>query len=156
MRRLTALCEDPARAQKVIEALIELGVSTEDVSVLVSRHGAVEEAPLRHITRVPQRAAAGGAIGAAFGAGLVAIGFLPGVFAMGPAIAALQGIVGGVAAGSLAGALSGLGWWKTEADVPKDLLANDAVLVGVPISEERASAAIAAAESAGAARVYLA
>jgi len=156
MRRLTALCDDQPCAQKVIDALLELGVSTEDVSVLVSRRGEVEQAPLRHTTKVPQRAAAGGAIGAAFGASLVAIGFLPGVFVMGPAIAALQGIVGGVAAGTLAGALSGLGWWKAEADVPKNLLANDAVLVGVPISEERASAAIAAAESAGAARVYLA
>jgi len=156
MRRLTALCEDPAQAQKVIDALLEFGVAVEDVSVLVSRRGAVEEAPIRHTTRVPQRAAAGGAIGAAFGVGLVAVGFLPGVFAMGPAIAALQGMVGGVAAGTLAGALSGLGWWKTEADVPKDLLANDGMLVGVPISEERASAAMAAAEKAGAARLYLA
>jgi hypothetical protein len=155
VRRLTALCEDKAGAQRVIDALLTLGIAAEDVSVLVTSHGEVAEAPVEHRTFVPQTTLVGTTLGGALGLGLVAIGWLPGVFALGPAAAALQGLAGGVAAGSLVGALAGLGWWKVEAEVPKELHEADGVLVGVPISEERAEQAVAAAEGAGAVRVYV-
>lgn len=154
MRRLTAVTQGKQGAQRVVDALIALGVALGDVSMLVVSHGAVDEAEVEHTTLVPQGAVLGSVVGGAVGVGLVAVGWLPGVFAMGPVLAALQ-VGGGAAGGSLLGALAGLSWWKVEANVPTDLLAADGVLVGVPISDERAELASRAVTSAGALRVYV-
>ena len=142
-------------AQRVVDALIGIGIAHDDVSMLVKSNGSVEEAGVEHATLVPQGAVLGSMVGGAVGVGLVAIGWLPGVFALGPVLAALQGLGAGAAGGSVLGALAGLSWWKVEANVPTDLLDADSVLVGVPISDERAELASRAVKSAGALRVYV-
>jgi hypothetical protein len=156
VKRLTVLTVDKEGAQRVVDALLSLGVASDDVSLLVvSRAGDVVAGQVKHQTGVPKGTLVGTALGGIAGVGLVAIGWLPGVFALGPAVAALQGLAGGAAAGTLVGALAGLGWWKIEADVPAELRDTDGVLVGVPISEERAEQAAQVAREAGAKRVYV-
>jgi hypothetical protein len=152
VKRVTALSDRKENAQRVVEAWIDLGVAMEDISILVVSRGEVEEesgVDQRHY--VPE----GAALGALTGVGLVAIGWLPGVLAFGPALAALQGLAGGAAAGGVAGAYGGLGWWKAEADIPRELLEQDGLVIGAPFSEERAESAARAAEAAGARRVYV-
>jgi hypothetical protein len=155
MKRLTALCPDVETSQRVIAALHQMGVAESDVSVLVVDHGSVVSADVEHKSLVAEGATIGAATGAAVGLGLVALGGLPGLFAAGPVLAVLQGLGGGASSGFILGALAGLGWWKSEADIPTELLENDGVLVGIPISEERESEAREAAARAGAARVYV-
>jgi len=155
LKRITALCEDTHSAQRVVSALLELGIAERDVSILLIDRGRMHQTELEHKTLVPQGAAVGGAAGAAVGLGLVAVGGIPGLFAAGPVLAALQGLSGGAAAGFLVGSLAGLAWWKSEADVPPELLDASGVLVGVPISAERIDAAAETLKAAGAKRIYV-
>jgi hypothetical protein len=155
VKRITALCADAQESQRVISALLELGIAENDVSILVADKEGVRETDLAHKSLVPQGAAIGTATGAAFGIGLVAVGGIPGLFAAGPALAILQGLGGGAAAGFITGALAGLSWWKSEADIPKELTDAGGVIVGVPISEDRIDAAIRALHAVGATRIYV-
>jgi hypothetical protein len=156
VKRVTALCDERQTAERVVQAWIDLPVTPEDISVLVVRRGELEDGEVRRRHYVPEGMAIGGALGAVAGVGLVAIGWLPGVFVFGPALAALQGLAGGAAAGTIAGAYGGLGWWKTEADIPKELLETaDGIVVGAPISPERAELAERAARDAGARGVFV-
>lgn len=156
MKQVTAICSDRDAAQQAVEALVDAGVASEDVSVLVVDHGEVREAPMQHKTLVPQGAAAGSATGAALGLVFVAVGWLPGLLAVGPALAALQGVASGAAAGTLMGALAGLGWWKSEADIPAAEIESGGILVGASIADERVGSIVAALESAGARRIDVA
>lgn len=156
VKRLTAFCEDKEHAQHVIDSLIGLGVAYEDVSLLVVSRNTTDQATVEHTTGVPRAAAVGSALGGAIGVGLAAVGWLPGVLAAGPVLTMLQGLAGGAAAGSLVSALAGLGWWKAEVDVPKELVGAEGILVGVPISAERAEEVARVARSAGALRVHVA
>jgi hypothetical protein len=155
LRRITALCETSEGAQRIVASLLEMGIAERDVSVILIDRGEMHEADLEHKTRVPQGAAIGGATGAAVGLGLVAVGGVPGLFAAGPVLAALQGLSGGAAAGFLAGTLAGLAWWRSEVDVPPELANANGVLVGVPISAERIEKATETLKAAGAKRVYV-
>jgi hypothetical protein len=155
LKRITALCEDTQSAQRVVASLLELGIAERDVSVILVDRGEVHEADVEHKTRVSQGAAVGGATGAVVGLGLVAIGGVPGLFAAGPVLAALQGLGGGAAAGFLAGTLAGLAWWRSEVDVPAELANASGVVVGVPISAERIEKAEETLKAAGAKRIYV-
>ena len=95
MRRLTAICEDAARAQTAIRVLLDGGIAERDISVLLIDHGELRETDVEHKTLVPHGAILGSATGAAVGIGLVAVGGIPGLFAAGPVLAALQGLSGG-------------------------------------------------------------
>lgn len=156
MKQVTAICSEREAAQKAIEALVDAGVASEDVSVLVVDDGEVSEAPMQHKTLVPQGAAAGSAAGAVVGLASVAAGWLPGLLAVGPALAALQGLASGAAAGTLMGALAGLGWWKSEADIPAEEIESGGILVGASIADERVGPILDALKSAGARRIDVA
>jgi hypothetical protein len=155
VKRITALCADQPESQRVITALLELGIAENDISILVADEDGVRETDLEHKTLVPHGAAIGTATGAALGIGLVAVGGFPGLFAAGPALAILQGLGGGAAAGFITGALAGLSWWKSEADIPKELTEAGGVIVGAPISEDRSDAAVLALQAVGATRIYM-
>ena len=155
MRRITALCQDPPHAQRAIAALLEAGIAERDVSVLVVDRGEIREADVEHKTLVPHGAVLGSAAGAAVGLTLVAVGGIPGLFAAGPVLAVLQGLSGGTAAGFLLGALAGLAWWKSEADIPRELLDASGVVVGVPVAAERVDQIVEALKSADVARVHV-
>lgn len=156
MKQMTAMCPDRASADNAIQALIDAGVGSEDVSVLVVEDGDLREAPMQHRTLVPQGAAVGSAAGAAIGVALVGVGWIPGVLAIGPVLAALQGLASGAAVGTLMGALAGLGWWKSEADIPADELRAGGVLVGVSIADDRVGELLDVLKSAGARRIDVA
>ena len=149
MRRLSTLCADAAEAQKVVTAFLELGIAESDISILLIDEDGLREADHEHKTLVPHGAAIGTATGEVFGLGLVAIGGIPGLFAVGPALAVLQGLGGGAAAGFITGALAGLSWWKSEAEIPAGLTEEGGVVVGVPFSANRVDAAVLALETIG-------
>jgi hypothetical protein len=153
MKQVTAIYKAREEAQLAIDALVDAGVASDDVSVLVVEGGELHEVAMQHKTLVPEGAAAGSAAGAAVGLALVAVGWLPGLLAVGPALAALQGIAGGAAAGTLVGALAGLGWWKSEADIPREEIESGGILGGAAITEERVGTILDALKSAGARRV---
>jgi len=157
VRRLTTLCADAAEAQEVVTAFLELGIAEGDISILLLDEDGLREADLEHKTLVPHGAAIGTATGAIFGLGLVAVGGIPGLFAAGPALAVLQGLGGGAAAGFITGALAGLSWWKSEAEIPASLTEEGGVIIGVPLSADRIDAAVLVLETIGipAQRVYV-
>jgi hypothetical protein len=156
LKRITALCDDMEHAQHVVDALLEFGIEQRDMSVLVvGEDHELRGTRVEHRTAVPQGAVAGTATGATIGLALVAVGGVPGLLAAGPVLAALQGLTGGAAAGFLLGTLAGLGWWKSEAEIPPDVLEPGAVLVGVPVSDERVDRALEVIKSAGAEQVYV-
>ena len=155
MKRITAFCADIPQAQKTVAALLEAGTAERDVDILLIHHDEIREVDIEHKTLVPHGAALGGAAGAAVGLGLVAVGGIPGLFAAGPVLAILQGVSGGAAAGFLLGALGGLAWWKSEADVPADLLEMDAILVGVPVSDDRLEHLAGVLEAVGVERIHV-
>jgi hypothetical protein len=155
VRRVTALCQDTDHAQRAIAALLEAGVADRDISVLVVDRGRILETEVDRKTAIPQGAALGTAAGAAVGVGLVAVGGIPGLFAAGPVLALLQGLSGGAAAGFLTGTLAGLAWWKTEADIPRELLDASGVVVGVPVAADRVEAIAEALRSAGVERIHV-
>ncbi|RIL01786.1 MAG: hypothetical protein DCC71_17200 [Proteobacteria bacterium] len=151
---MTALCKSAESANDAIEALVEASFPSDDISVLMLEPGKVTPVHVEQKTGVPAGAAVGGALGTL--AGLTAIAAFPGLLAAGPVIGLLQaaGVVGtGAGAGSLYGAYGGLGWWKTEADIPARELEEGAILVGVAVPDERCERAVRALERAGALRV---
>jgi hypothetical protein len=153
VKQVTALCEEREAAKTLVDALIDAGIGSHDVSVLVVDRGEMREAPMQHKTRVPEGAAAGAATGAVLGLALVAVGGLPGVLAMGPVVGALQGLTSGAAAGSVFGAIAGLGWWKEEADIPKDAIEAGGIVVGASVPDGRLGELLDVLKTAGARRI---
>lgn len=156
MKQVMAVCMNKERAQRAVGALINAGIPSDDVSVLVVDRGEVQEAPMQHKTLVPQGALAGGAAGALVGLASVGAGWLPGLLAVGPALATLQGIASGAAAGSIVGALAGLGWWKSEADIPAEEIQAGGILVGASVADERVGVVLDVLKSDGARRIDVA
>jgi hypothetical protein len=106
-------------------------------------------------TGIPTTWPVGVATGATVGTGLFLSGILPGVgiLAVGPIVAALEGLALGGAAGSLLGVLAGLGWWKVDADIPVADLEQGGLLIGISVLDSRVGDAVAALESAHADRI---
>ena len=155
MQQVTAICADAETARRAVEALMEAPFPERDVSVLLLEHEGAEVTPIDvdQKTAVPQGIAVGSALGATAGLAAAATGFLPGLLAAGPALAALQAMIAGAGGGSLLGALGGLGWWTHEADIPVRELEKGAVLVGVSVPEERRDEAMHALRRAGVERI---
>lgn len=150
-RQVTALYRGAEEARRAVDALVEAGFPGEDVSVLLLDRGRVEEAEVDQRTAIPATLPIGAAAGALAGTAVAVSGVLPGIglLAAGPVLGLLQGLVAGTAAGSLLGTLLGLGWWKTEAEIPEDALHAGGVLVGIAVPEGRRHEAASALRRAG-------
>jgi hypothetical protein len=150
MRRVTGTWASCAELDRAIEALVEARFPGDAIDVLMyDRAHGLTGVPVEQKTRVAAGATAGAAAGAALGLTLVTV--FPG-FALlvgGPLIGALNATV----AGTIGGALNGLGWWRTEAEVPREALEAGGMLVGIEVPASRAEAAAAALRGAGATRV---
>lgn len=152
MRRVTGVFDTPARVDRAVELLVEASFPSDSIDILmVDRAHAIEEVVVEQRTRVAAGATAGAAAGAALG--LTAITIFPGLALLvgGPLVAALHATV----AGTIGGALNGLGWWRTEADIPSDALEGGGALVGIEVQADRAEIAASALRKAGAMRVDL-
>lgn len=137
-KNVAAVFDDVASASEAIDRLVELGISRDSISILMS-----DEACRTHFPGVPgkpERAVSGGAAGAGLGAiagGLAGIGTLAlsgaGLVAAGPLMAALVGA--GAAAGGLLGALSGMGIPEDEARLAVDKIQQGGILISVEAAD---------------------
>jgi uncharacterized protein (TIGR02271 family) len=127
------------RAEWIVSALRNAGISGSDVSVLLGDKAATRHFAYETNTKAPEGATAGGATGMGIGAvlgWLAGIGSLaiPGVgpfIAAGPIMAALGGAALGGATGGLIGALVGMGIPEREAKVYNDTVRGGGALVSV-------------------------
>jgi hypothetical protein len=128
-----------ARAEQAVDALINAGFRSDDVSVLAPDQKATRELATEKNTKAPEGtttgATAGGAIGGTLGllAGIGALA-IPGLgpfIAAGPIMGALAGVGAGAAAGGLIGALVGMGIPEFEAKRYEGRVKNGGVLVSV-------------------------
>lgn len=147
------------QAERVVERLMALGFSSDDVSVLLPDAHSTKEFAHQKNTKAPEGTAAGvttgGVIGGALGllAGIGALA-IPGVgpfIAAGPVMAALAGLGAGGAAGGLIGALVGLGIPEFEAKRYEGQIKGGGVLLSVHCdTSEEISRAKEALERTGA------
>jgi hypothetical protein len=122
-RAVFGIYSSATQTENAINALLDAGVSSQDVSVLMEDQQSTRDFALRKETKAPEGAtagaAAGGVVGVAFGA-LVGLGSLaiPGIgplIAAGPLVAGLAGLGAGGAIGGFIGALVGMGIPEYEA-----------------------------------------
>jgi hypothetical protein len=156
MKQVTAVFTMPEAAKHAVEALTEASFAGDDISMLKVDKGQLAEVPVEQHHPIRVTAPIGAIGGATIGLALAVVGGIPGLLAAGPVLAALQGIVGGTAAGTLVGTLAGLGWWKTEADIPVKELEAGGVLVGIRVPNGRVGEALEILSTAGASRVVAA
>ena len=150
LRRVTGTFASSAHLGRAVDALVAAKFPGDGIDILVlDRDRGLTEGLVEQKTRVAAGATAGAAAGAALGLTLVTV--FPGAALLvgGPLVAALNTTV----AGTIGGALNGLGWWRTEAEVPKDALEQGGALVGIAVPADRAQAATDALEAAGATRI---
>ena len=154
---VTGIFSDERSAEQAVSGLIDGHFNAEEISIIVSDDSGRHREPVEFDTGVAEGATTGALLGgaiAALGATLVATGVLaaPGlpVFATGPVLAAFRGAVVGAATGFGYGAVAGLGFWKDEAHIHAEALKRGGIVVAVPAERERADAARAIFERAGA------
>src|SRR5882724_9840408 len=130
---------DRAHVEDAVDALIDNGFRSEDISVLMPENVGTKDFAHEKNTKAPEGAAAGAGTGAVIGGtlGLLAgIGALaiPGIgplIAAGPLLAALAGIGVGGTVGGLTGALIGLGIPEYEAKRYEGRLQRGGILLSV-------------------------
>jgi hypothetical protein len=139
---------DETTAAAAVQKLLNSGFDSEHVGVLMLDGSGVAEVPVKHKTGIGTGMAVGTLLGAA-----VAAATIPGLglIAFGGAFAHLAAAAAGGAAGSLVGAVGGMGMWKDEVDIPHQALERGDVLVGVLIPPDGAERADQALKEAGAA-----
>ncbi len=154
---VTGIFTKPPAAEQAVRDLIESHFSPDEISIVVADREGTHEEEVEHDTGVAEGATGGAALGGvlgAIGASLVATGVIasPGlaVFATGPLLAALKGVVAGAAVGLEVGALAGLGFWKDEAHIYAEVLKKRGVVLAVPAEHERADHARRVFAQAGA------
>jgi hypothetical protein len=148
MHHVTGIFSDVAAAERAVHDLVEQHFNPDDVSILVSDARGTHQEGTKFDTGVAEGAVSGAALGGllgATGAALAATGVLAGpgaaLLGTGPIVAALEGAVGGAAAGLEVGALTGLGFWTDEADIHADHLKRGGVVVAIPATHEHAAEA---------------
>jgi hypothetical protein len=150
LRRVTGIFEGPEHLSDAVERLVEASFPSDGIDILTvdPSHG-IEEVGVQQKTRVAAGATAGAAAGAALG--LTAVTIFPGVGLLvgGPLLAALHGTF----VGTIGGALNGLGWWRTEAELPTKEIEGGGALVGLEVPAARVEEATAALREAGARRI---
>jgi hypothetical protein len=127
------------QAERVVERLMALGFSSDDVSVLLPDAHSSKEFAHEKNTKAPEGTAAGvttggvigGALGLLAGVGALAIPGVGPFIAAGPVMAALAGLGAGGAAGGLIGALVGMGIPEFEAKRYEGQIKGGGVLLSV-------------------------
>jgi hypothetical protein len=147
------------QAERVVERLMALGFSSDDVSVLVPDAHSSKQFAHEKNTKAPEGTAAGattggvigGALGLLAGVGALAIPGVGPFIAAGPVMAALAGLGAGGAAGGFIGALVGLGIPEFEAKRYEGQIKGGGVLLSVHCdTSEEVSRAKEALERTGA------
>src|SRR5262249_20295593 len=133
------ILRDRSHAEQCVDALINAGFRSEDVSVLMPENVGTKDFAAEKNTKTPEGMATGGGVGAAVGGtvGLLAgIGALaiPGLgpfIAAGPIMGALAGIGTGGVIGGIIGVLVGMGIPEYEAKRYEGMVKQGKVLVSV-------------------------
>jgi hypothetical protein len=138
-RAVFGIYSTTAETERAVNALLQSGFSSQDVSVLMPDQQSTREFAVHKDTKAPEGATAGattgGVIGGALGI-LVGLGSLaiPGVgpfIAAGPLVAGLAGLGAGGAVGGLIGALAGMGIPEYEARRYEGRVKDGGVLLSV-------------------------
>jgi outer membrane lipoprotein SlyB len=138
-KSVVGIVETQLQADRVVDALQQSGVPSDDISVLFPDTRGTRDFAHEHNTKAPEGAvagvSAGGVIGGTVGllAGIGALA-IPGVgpfIAVGPLFAALSGAAAGAAVGGLAGALVGLGIPEIEAKTYEGKIRGGNILIAV-------------------------
>lgn len=145
---VSASFKDEALARSAIEDLVAAGIPISEISVLHSESAPGREFELKENRKVAEGAAVGAVAGGALGGvllgalGLATLSVPPlGVFVAGPLFAAMAGVGGGGAVGTLVGALVGSGIPEHEAVIAETTVKAGGVLVAVRAHAEQAEAA---------------
>ncbi len=140
--------KDETLASRAIEDLVNAGIPTSEISVLHSDSAPGREFELKENRKVAEGAAVGAVTGGALGGvllgalGLATLSVPPlGVFVAGPLFAAMAGVGGGGAVGTLVGALVGSGIPEHEAVIAETTVKSGGVLIAVRAHAEQADAA---------------
>lgn len=143
-RAVFAIYASPEQAERAVNALVNDGFVSQDVSVLMPDTESTRAFAHRKETKAPEGAtagaAAGGIVGGTLGV-LVALGSLaiPGVgplIAAGPLLAGLAGVGAGGAVGGLIGALIGMGIPEYEAKRYAGRVKDGGVLLSVHVETD--------------------
>lgn len=144
---VTGLFKSRVAAEAAVDAIIKIGYSREQISVLMSDATQTKEFGLETGTKTAEGASIGGAVGGAVGAVLAAIAAvgtsiaLPGIGLViaGPIAAALAGLGAGGLTGGVVGALIGMGIPEHRARVYEAGLRGGGILLGIEAdSDEQA------------------
>lgn len=155
MKTVFALFEHPAEASEAVNALLELGYTRDDFSV-IAKEEVVPRQDMATADSVADGAASGAALGGLAGL-LVGIGALtiPGfgpLIAAGPLVAALS-TAAGATAGGLLGALVDWGITEPEAKVYADAVRQGQILVAVATAVQHVDEVVGVLEDVGATAV---
>jgi hypothetical protein len=127
------------QAERTVNALIQDGFLSEDVSVLMPDQRSTREFAHHKETKAPEGTAAGvtaggvvgGTLGVLVGLGTLAIPGLGPLLAAGPIVAGLAGLGAGGAVGGLIGALAGMGIPEYEARRYEGRVKDGGILLSV-------------------------
>jgi uncharacterized membrane protein len=146
---ITVVCiaHDDSTAQRIIHAVRESGIPSQDVSVLLNDPASTTAFAYQTHTKASEGAATGASTGGVLGGvvgWLVGIGTLaiPGVgpfIAAGPILAALGGAAIGAAIGSIAGTLVGLGIPEVEAKRYEGRIRDGGILISITAADSQAA-----------------
>ena len=138
-RSVYCIARTVEQAESIVNALRQIGISNNDISVLFPDKAGSRDFAHEHHTKAPEGATAGGVAGMGIGAvlgwvaGIGAIA-IPGVgpfIAAGPIMAALSGAAIGGAAGGIVGALVGMGIPEFEAKQYESKIRSGNILISV-------------------------
>lgn len=153
---IIAVYKDPASAAVAIARLEDMGLSTDDISVLMAETTRGREFTVDAETKAPEGAVAGGVAGGVLGgiaAALVAVGAIAapgiGLVAAGPILATLAGVGAGGAVGGVAGSLAGMGLPEHEVNLMSEQISEGAVLVGAHVHDDRRDKVVQIFEDTG-------
>lgn len=126
-------------AESIITNLTNAGISTSNISVLLSDRSGNRDFAHERNTKAPEGATmgasaggvAGGVLGLLAGIGALAIPGVGPFIAAGPIMAALSGAAVGAAIGGVTGALVGMGMPEYEAKQYEDKVKNGNVLISI-------------------------
>jgi hypothetical protein len=129
----------PEQAERAVNALIDDGFLSQDVSVLMPDQSSTREFAHHKETKAPEGATAGataggvvgGALGVMVGLGALAIPGLGPLLAAGPIVAGLAGLGAGGTVGGLIGALAGMGIPEYEARRYEGRVKDGGILLSV-------------------------